>query len=288
MKHRHAFHGFLLAAGACWAAGCAPLTPEEQARIDMPLHMQILTKDPARAPGGAPAGITGTDPVILNALFELLKESDKMSPDISKIAGTSFEELLKVGSPAGYTLRNRYLHPGVPLAEALATKPDPAMRDRLVELARWERSAEVRTTALIALARIGNVEDIRIFQEASAHIDAAVRFGALEALQVWGHPDKAKPILKAASENDTQPLLRVYAAAGMARLEDEEGLSKLRTYLTDGDWVVRAMAARYLGEFGEAADYDRLLTRISREEGHDFVLAECCIAALKLFPKVEP
>jgi hypothetical protein len=45
------------------------------------------------------------------------------------------------------------------------------------------------------------------------------------------------------------------------------------------------MAAKYLGELGTAEDYDLLLRRIDGEVGNDFVVAEYCVSALKLWPK---
>ena len=105
----------------------------------------------------------------------------------------------------------------------------------------------------------------------------------MEALAVWGHPDKSVPLLSAAAQRDAEPILRVYAAAVLARLGDGAGLPRLRASLDDQSWVVRAMAARYLGLFGTADDYDLLVSRIGRETGNDFVVAEYCIAALKLF-----
>lgn len=264
-----------------FAAGCVELTIKQQAELGIPPSTVIGASGPRTE-------LTGTDPFILNTLFDLLKISDRIKPDLSKVSGTPFGELLGVGSPNGYALRNRHLHPGVPLAEALAQKKDPAMHARLVELARWERSDEVRSTALVALALMQNEKDHHIFQEAVAHLNSSVRFGTMEALRVWGHPEKAKVILKAAAENDVQPLLQVYAAAGMAQFEDPDGLVKLRAFLDSTDWMVRAMAARYIGDFGEAKDYELMLNRIDREQTNDFVIAEHCIAALKLFAKQEP
>ncbi len=263
-------------------AGCVELTVEQQRELGIPLNTVI------GASARAQTDPEGTDPVILNTLFDLLRISDKIKPDLAQAVGTPFGDMLSVGSPTGYVLRNRHLHPGVPLAEALAQKKDPAMHERLVELARWERSDEVRSTALVALALMRNEKDLFIFQEAVAHLNSSVRFGTMEALRVWGHPEKAKVILKAAAENDVQPLLRVYAAAGMAQLKDPDGLVKLRAFLESSDWMLRAMAARYIGDFGEAKDYELMLNRIDREQTNDFVMAEHCIAALKLFAKQEP
>lgn len=269
-------------AAAFLGAGCVELTPAEKAKLDLPPELLAPPKSTIGTWASTPTA-RGTDPVILNSLFELLARSDKIRPDLAAVAGTPFEELLKVGSPAGFQLRNRYLHPGVPLAEALAVENDPALRERLVQLARWDQSAEVRSTALIALARLKDDKDEATLHEALAHRDAAVRFGAMEALLVWGRPEKAVPLLKLAAENDAHPVLRVYAAGGMARLGDPEGLVKLRLFLDNPDWMTRAMAARYLGDYGEPKDYDLFLQRLDKEAANDFVTAEYAVAALKLF-----
>jgi len=264
-------------------ASCRPLTIEEQQTLGIPDHLQV---DPNATTPTVRKG-PRTDPTIINALVEVLEKSDRISPDISNVEDTPFEEILTVGSPVAFGLRNRYLHPGVPLAEALAEDPDPDLRSKLVEMARWERSSEVRTTALVGLARMQDDRDMMIFREAVANLDPAIRFGAMEALIAWNKPDQSVPILKSAAEHDAQPALRVYAAAGMAQLGDDEGVEKLRKFLNDPDWVVRSMAARYLGDFGEGKDYHELVRRLGQEQGNDFVLAEFAIAALKLFPKAK-
>ncbi len=268
--------------------GCRELTLEEQANLNIPPQNRVAPKylrtDQATTPG---VELSTTDPVILNALFELLEKSDTIGADVSKLEGSAFEDLLKVGSPAAYLLRNRYLNPGVALAQALAQDPDPALRSRLVEYARWERSMDVRSTALVALAQTRDLKDERTLHEAMAHLNPVVRFGAMEALANWGHPEKAIPLLKLATVHDQQRVLKVYAAGMMARLGSAEGRDILRSYLSDGDWVVRAMAARYLGDYGEARDYDLFLTGLDAQNTNDFVLAEYAIAALKLFAKGE-
>lgn len=285
-----------LVAVALLASACAELSPEEIAKLGLPPEVlpapKVRIGDPM--PGstgtvvGTPVAVPKSDPAILNTLFELLEKSDRIRPDLSQVAGTPFEELLKVGSPDGFRLRNRYLNPGVPLAEALALNPDPALRERLVNAARWDRSAEVRGTALVALARLKDARDEHTLNEALAHHDAAVRFGAMEALLAWGRPEKAVPLLKLAAENDRQPLLRVYAAGGMARLGSPEGLTKLRDFLNSPEWTARAMAARYIGDYGTDQDYELLLSRLDREGANEFVAAEYAVAALKLFGRMAP
>lgn len=280
-----------LVAAALMSAGCAELSPEEIAKLGLPPEVlpapKVRIGDPMPGSTGTAAGpVAKSDPAILNTLFELLEKSDRIRPDLSKMAGTPFEELLKVGSPDGFRLRNRYLNPGVSLAEALALNPDPALRERLVNAARWDRAAEVRGTALVALARLKDARDEHTLNEALAHHDAAVRFGAMEALLAWGRPEKAVPLLKLASENDRQPLLRVYAAGGMARLGNAEGLDKLRAFLDSHEWTVRAMAARYIGDYGADKDYEMFLSRLDREGANEFVAAEYAVAALKLFGRM--
>lgn len=228
-----------------------------------------------------------TDASIISALVDLLESKDRFKVDLSKAEGTPLGEILTVGSPIGYNLRNRFLNAGIPIAEGLSRNADPVFREKLVTLARWDSNAETRSTALIAVAQAQDINDLVIFREALVHLNPAVRFGALEALQVWGkgHADKAIPLLLAAAEKDYEPILKVYSAAGAARLGSDEGLTRLRAFLDDGSWLVRAMAGRYLGDLGQAEDYDTLVSRIGRELNNDFVVAEYCIAALKLFPK---
>ncbi|OGR82204.1 MAG: hypothetical protein A3J74_01385 [Elusimicrobia bacterium RIFCSPHIGHO2_02_FULL_57_9] len=245
---------------------------------------QALVEAPAQAETKEPVK---TDAAIISSLVDLLENKDRFRVDLSKAEGTPLGEILTVGSPIGYNLRNRFLNTGIPLAEALSRNADPVFREKLVTLARWDSNPETRSAALIAVAQARELKDLVIFREALVHLNPAVRFGALEALQVWGqgHPAKAIPLLSAASDKDYEPILKVYAAAGVARLGDESGLTRLRRFLDDGSWLVRAMAGRYLGDFGRAEDYDTLVSRIGRELNNDFVVAEYCIAALKLFPK---
>jgi hypothetical protein len=252
-----------------------------------------------RLPGG-PSGATAqsvpslseTDPQILNALVDVLERVNKIRPDVTNADGTPFGDILKVGSPVGYQIRNRYLNPGVVIADALAKDPDPMLRERLVEMARWSKEPEVRTTALIGLASFNDPRDYEIFHESVAHIHPAIRFGTFEALMVWAsggkeaeaNRKKATPLLTVAWQKDAEQILRVYAAQALVRLGDRSGLDKLREFLQSQTWLVRAMAARYLGELGEAQDYDRFVSALDIEQ-NEFLLAEYAIAALKLWPK---
>ncbi|MFH2202289.1 MAG: HEAT repeat domain-containing protein [Elusimicrobiota bacterium] len=264
------------------------------------VELPVDPNAPIFLPGAPPPpkSLSETDPQILNALVDVLERVDKIKPDIGlcdeSATPAAFCEILKVGSPIGYQLRNRYLNPGVAVAEALARDPDEALRKRLVEMARWAREPEVRTTALIGLARFHNPEDYAVFHEAVAHNHPAIRFGTLEALMVWADGgkhaaelrQKALPLLTVAWQNDIEPVLRVFCAQALARLGDTSGLDKLRDFLGSQNWLVRANAARYLGDFGEGKDYHTFV-RLLDTEKDPFILAEYAIAALKLFPKSE-
>jgi hypothetical protein len=240
---------------------------------------------PASSLSSAPDPASGIDPQISAALIQLAEERRNFRRDLTGAQGQPIGDLLAVGSPVGFSLRNRFLNLGIPLAEAFARNPDPAFRAQLLELSRWDRDGESRANALIALAKTHELKYLQVFNEALIHLDPGVRFGALEALVVWDHPKQAMPLLAAASERDSEPLLRVYASAGLARMGDTAGLHRLRAFLDSPSWLVRALAAKYLGELGEAQDYDDLLGRIDREVGNDFVVAEFCVSALKLYPK---
>lgn len=240
----------------------------------------------APKPGESPLapGETKLDPAISNALVRLAEDRRSIRRDLTKVEGTPVADILTVGSPIGYTLRNRFLNVGIPLGEAFAVSTDPAFRAQLLELSRWDRDGESRAAALIALAKTHDLKYLQVFNEALIHLDPAVRFGALEALVIFEHPREAMPLLAAASERDTEPLLRVYASAGLARMGDPAGLHRLRAFVSNPSWVVKAMAAKYLGELGTAEDYDLLRSRILSEVGNDFVVAEFCVSALKLWP----
>ena len=259
-----------LISAALVLSACAPLPPGEGPQSTTPATPAL-----------------GTDAQITSELVQLVERRDDLKIDLSESEGTPLGDLLKVGSPVGFELRNRHLNIGVPLTEALSRNEDPVFRQKLVELARWDRNNEVRSAALLALAQFKDPAHFAVFNEALIHLDLGVRFGALDAFIVWGdqNKDKSLRILTAVAEREPEPILRVYASMGLAKLGDPSGLLRLRSFLDNQSWLVRAMAARYLGEFGEAQDYKTLVDRIGRETQNDFVVAEYCVAALKLWPK---
>jgi len=258
---------------------------------DVDLRMDTYPEAYRAAPGSlamstsTPVG-EAVDAQITASLVQLAENHRSFTRNLStSTSGTPEGDILLVGSPIGYNLRNRFLNLGIPLSEAFASNTDPVFRAQLIELARWDRDDESRASALLALARWHDLSHLQIFNEALVHLNPGVRFAALEALVVWNHPREAMVLLGAAAERDTEPLLRVYASAGLARLGDPAGLARLRQYLNDPSWLVKAMAAKYIGELGTAEDYTILLNRLDGEMGNDFVVAEYCVSALKLYPK---
>lgn len=232
-----------------------------------------------------PAGLP-VDAQITAALVKLAQDHGSYKRDLSTAtSGTPEGDILLVGSPIGWNLRNRFLNLGIPLSEAFSSNSDPVFRQQLIEMARWDRDDESRAQALVALAHWHDIAHLQIFNEALIHLNPGVRFAALESLVTWNHPREAMVLLAAASERDPEPILRVYAAAGLARLGDPAGLARLRLFLNDPSWLVKSMAAKYVGENGTAQDYDLLLNRLDGEAGNDFVVAEFCVSALKLYPK---
>lgn len=271
----------LIAASAAVLAACGGM----ELNVDRPPQAYRPAPGSLAMSTAAPAE-SAMDAQITARLVSLAQDQAHFRRDLSTAAsGTPEGDILLVGSPIGYNLRNRFLNLGIPLAEAFSASSDPVFRAQLVEMARWDHDDESRAAALVALARAHDIAHLRIFNEALVHLNPGVRFAALQALVTWSHPREAMVLLAAASEKDAEPILRVYAAAGLARLGDAAGLARLRLSLDSPSWLVKAMAAKYIGENGTAEDYALLLDRLNGEVGNDFVVAEFCVSALKLYPK---
>ena len=102
------------------------------------------------------------DPQITTTLVRLAEDRWKFKRDLSNSAGTPVGDLLLLGSPIGYNLRNRFLDLGLPLAEAFSANADPVFRQQLIEMARWDKDSESRASALIALAGSHDLAHLRI------------------------------------------------------------------------------------------------------------------------------
>ncbi len=235
----------------------------------------------------AGASPTPVDPQIIQTLIQLFDNQDTYQINVGGQAGTPEGDLATIGSPTGFALRNYYSHLGIPLARAFSLdSSDPAFQKKLKTAANWDQNAQTRSAALMLLAQRRNLNDQQAFQQALVFFNPSIRFGAMEALALWGHPEKAISMLDADYSQEQIPVLKVWIATMMARLGSERGLSKLRNSLqNNGSWVVQALAARGLGDYGAAQDYDTIVSLISQASQNDFLTAEYCVAALKLFPK---
>ena len=220
-------------------------------------------------------------------LVELVDDRRLQTFNLDDSGKETLKEINKLVTPAGYRLKYRFREIGVPVAQALSLSRDRQLQTRLLETARFQSGPRARAESLLVLAVQKNPDHLKIFKEALLDRDVAVQFAAVEALQAWNLPE-ALPLLLNASERDWSPFIRVFAAQAILRLGVPEGRDQLKKFLTDPNWLMRAMAARYLGDLGKPEDVDLLLSRIAAERDHDFVLAELCLAALKLWNRRAP
>ena len=230
-----------------------------------------------------PAADASVGPILIS----FMDQSRPPKPTIADFQSTSLKDMVKFTTPAGYQLKTRFLEPRIPLVQSLALTVDEQLRTRLVEAARWSSTAQARAEGLIGIAGEHNPDHIKYFKEALLDQDLNIEFAAIEALQLWGRPEGVSYLVDA-SERAWSPIIKVYAAQALLRLGDDRGRQKLLDGLRDPNWLSRAMSARYLGELGRGDDADLLLSRIGAERDNDFVLAEVCIASLKLLAKQGP
>lgn len=231
-------------------------------------------------PTQAALNLTG----VTQTLLGLLDKQDKTVITSDDYQTTSLHELVTLGTPAGYRIKLRYLAFGVALVEALKISRDPELRRRLIEMVQWSRNPTVRAEAIITLASLFDPAHKKYFKEAILDSKIGIRFAAVEALQSWGQPE-AVSLLKLAAGRDWSPLMQIYAANALLSLGDESAIGVLWKGLDHNSWVIRAMAARYLGDYAKADDYAKISSYLNRETKNDYVIAELSIAALKLISK---
>ena len=215
-------------------------------------------------------------------LIDLLQNKANARPSALDLQDPSIQTLNSLASPAGFLLKTRYTELGFLLTEGLAGTADLILREKILGVARTGSNPQVRAAALMAVSYDRKPSDRGLFQEALLSQDITVRFGAVEALSNWGFPDAAVDIGNVARLDPSGPL-RVYAAQALYRLGDAAGRDVLFRGADDGDWVVRAMSVRYLGQYGAASDYDKILFHLSNEQ-NNFVRSEMCGTLLKLAP----
>ena len=272
------------------------LCAEDQVKGKAPtwFRPQISIYEPPPPEVSTSTVFRSADPQIIQKLIELLDENNLGKLE-SGIETPLLEELKTFVTPEGFELKNRYTRLGVALSESLGWEgikhirviSEQNLKQRLTTVARWDSSPNVRTIALIALASLGDKNDLVYFREAMWSRNIGIRYAAIEALEKWNQPD-AIPILKDLTQKDESYLIRVFAARVLAGMGDPGGFEYLRAGIESRDWLVRSLSAKYLGEVGNYEDYDLLLDHLSMEQAtnsNDFVVAEISIAALKLFPQ---
>jgi len=220
-------------------------------------------------------------------LLRLLDERKLQPVTVTDNSEPTLVELVRIVTPGGFALRTRVLQPGVAAVQGLGIAKDPQLRGRLEEQARWANSPYTRSAALVALATKKDPAHVKYLREALRDFTVGIRFAAVEAMQISGLPENVQPLVDA-GRNDAAPIIQVYATQAAARLGDAGALQTLRGMLINNNRLIRAMAARYLGDLGTAQDADVLLARIGPERTSPFVLAEVCIAAIKLSAKKAP
>lgn len=225
-------------------------------------------------------------PEVSNILLELLNAQEKGEILGDDYPSTSLDTLITLGTPAGFRLKLRYERLGISLVEVLKLSRDRAMLDRLFELVQWAGQKKVRSEALVALGSFADPDDVGYFNTALADKDVGIRCAVIEALQVW-RLDPARDLLKTALNSPWSPVPRLLAAQALLSMGDQSGLTVLYKGLDDRSWIVRAMSARYLGDYADPKDYQRLVSAMNNETQNDFVIAETAIAALKLVSKTK-
>lgn len=220
---------------------------------------------------------------ILLRLINAQEKGDVLTPQDYEY--TSIKQLISLGTPAGYRIALRYTEIGVPLVEALKLSRDQTLLDRLFELSQWSASDRVRSEALITAASFSDPDDLRYIQYALDNQNSmTLRLAAIEALELWSRPEGAV-ILQDIVKNPWSPLARILAAKALLSQGDRSTVSILQTALEDRSWIIRALAAHYLGDYGTGDDLKNVLSKFNQETQNDFVKAELAIASLKLLPK---
>jgi len=218
---------------------------------------------------------------VTQTLIALLDKQDRTRIDPEDYESTSLRQLITFATPAGYRLKLRYLEFGMSLVEALKVSRDEEIRKRLIEVAQWSRRPRVRAEAIITLAGFYNPEHKKYFKSAILDGKIGIRFAGIEALQTWNQKDTLS-LLYMAMDRDWSPLMQIHAAQALLSLGQEEAIAILWKFFDHNSWVVRAMAARYLGDYGKPDDYQKLNRALIKETKNDYVVAELAVASLKL------
>ncbi len=223
------------------------------------------------------------DPIINQQLLRLLQQRMDARPDTLAASDASLNNLSKLSTLTGYSLKTRYTEIGFLLTEGLAGTKDYQLQSELEKAARLAKNVQTRAAALVALAYTKNMQYMTLFQGALNDPSVTVRFAALESLLILG--DRSVQLqLGGSARNDRSVAVQIYAAAGMWRMGDSFGKEILLRFLDHQDWFARAMAVYYLGEMGGGYEYRRMLQYLDRETDPS-TRAELATALMKLHPR---
>jgi HEAT repeat protein len=215
-----------------------------------------------------------------NDLIRLLERLADEPLEGEQTLDPALQEIATIQTPTGFALRMRYSNLHFLLVEGLAGAKQFGLVQRLEAMVRQNPSVGVRAAALVALGYNKDPRNIPLLQQTLREDNLTMRFAAVEALEALGDP-AVRPLLAAVAQGDRSQALRVYAAQALRRVGDPYGRQLLLQFTDSSNWALRAMAVRYLGELGEAEDYNRILMKLNNET-NDFALAEESLALLRL------
>jgi hypothetical protein len=228
-----------------------------------------------RLPASAPI-----DPQINATLLRLLQQRQDARPTPTEQADASVGNLVKLTTATGYKLKTRYTELGFLLTEGLAGVKDFQLSSEMERVVRLGKNVQTRAAAMVALAYTKDMRYQSLFQSALQDPNVTVRFGALESLLLMDNSAN-KFIVMDIAQRDLSPVMKIYAAAGLWKMGDPNGREILLRMYQDQDWFTRAMAVRYMGEYGGSDEYRKLFILLTQET-HPAVRAELCSALLRL------
>jgi hypothetical protein len=136
--------------------------------------------------------------------------------------------------------------------------------DALIEALRTESAAPVRRYALTSLMELGSEKGVPIAR-GLARDDSSedVRRVAVRYLSSVRDETDPYPLLAEIVASDDRSSVRVAAAEGIGRLQDERGLRPLRRAAASGDVYLQRAAARALAELGQVEGIELLIESLS-------------------------
>lgn len=259
-----------------------PSSPIEPRTEEGELDALVVTAPRLKIP--PTALIDGRINAHLIRLLEKATEPARPNLDPASVqsrASDPIEKMLQnMETRGGYQLNLRLSELSYLLTEGLAGTSELILRDKILRVAREHPLGTVRAAALVAIAYNRDPGHRSVFQEALMSQTLAVRFGAVAALQIWAREGYVQDIANVA-RSDASSFLQVYAAGIAWRLGDPSGRDVIIRNWESTDSIVRAMAIRFLGELGNADDFQRIMFQLERERDN-WVRAEMAGALLRL------